>query len=108
MGIPLVGVVDLILDGHDGPIITDFKTSGRSAEPLEIVNEAQLSGYSWLFRQSEGRNESGRQTVLREEGQDLTSRLSVFKRRAHVDFERRATSELPRLTAWSRDQSVGT
>jgi hypothetical protein len=61
MGIPLVGVVDLILDGHEGPIITDFKTSARSAEPLEIVNEVQLSCYSWLFRQAEGREEGGLQ-----------------------------------------------
>jgi hypothetical protein len=59
LGVPLVGIVDLILDGQDGPTIADFKTSARSAEPLEIVHEIQLSTYAWLFRQVEQRQEGG-------------------------------------------------
>lgn len=58
LGIPLVGIVDLILDGHDGPIVSDFKTSARSAEPLEITHEIQLSCYSYLFRHVEQRQEA--------------------------------------------------
>jgi CRISPR/Cas system-associated exonuclease Cas4 (RecB family) len=59
LGIPLVGIVDLILDGQAGAVIADFKTAARSAEPLEILHEVQLSCYAWLFRQTEGRAEGG-------------------------------------------------
>ena len=59
LGIPLVGIVDLILDGHEGPTVIDFKTSARSAEPLEITHEVQLSAYSYLFRHVEQRQEAG-------------------------------------------------
>ena len=58
LGIPLVGIVDLILDGQDGPIVADFKTSSRSAEPLEITHEIQLSSYAYLFRHVEQRQEA--------------------------------------------------
>lgn len=59
LGIPLVGIVDLILDTQEGPVIADFKTSARSAEPLEITHEIQLSCYSYLFRHVEQRQEGG-------------------------------------------------
>jgi putative RecB family exonuclease len=61
LGIPLLGVVDLILDAEEGPVITDFKTSSRSSEPLEIVHEIQLSSYAWLFRQVSPWAEAGLQ-----------------------------------------------
>ena len=50
LGIPLVGVIDLILPAGDGPVVADFKTVARSGEPLEIMHEIQLSSYSYLFR----------------------------------------------------------
>ena len=34
LGIPLVGVIDLILPDSDGPTIADFKSVARSGEPL--------------------------------------------------------------------------
>jgi putative RecB family exonuclease len=58
-GIPLVGVMDLVLAEPDGPIVADFKTSARSGEPLEILHEIQLSAYSYLFRQRWCRREGG-------------------------------------------------
>ena len=58
LGIPLVGIVDLILDGHDGPVISDFKTSARSAAPLEITHEVQLTSYAYLFRHAAERQEA--------------------------------------------------
>ena len=58
LGIPVVGIVDLILDAQEGPIIADFKTAARSAEPLEIAHEVQLSCYSFLFRHAAGRQEA--------------------------------------------------
>jgi len=59
LGIPLVGIVDLILDGQDGAHVIDFKTSSRSSEPLEVVHEIQLSSYAYLFRHIEQRQEAG-------------------------------------------------
>ena len=58
-GIPLVGVIDLVLDGEAGPLIADFKTAARSSEPMEISNEIQLSSYAWLHRQITGQQEGG-------------------------------------------------
>jgi CRISPR/Cas system-associated exonuclease Cas4 (RecB family) len=60
LGVPLVGVIDLVLGNQARPVIVDFKTSSRSSEPLEIVHEVQLSSYAWLFRHaSEHRQEAG-------------------------------------------------
>lgn len=59
LGVPLVGIMDLVLDGRDGPVIADFKTSARSTEPLEIVHEIQLTAYAYLFRHVEQRQEAG-------------------------------------------------
>jgi putative RecB family exonuclease len=58
VGIPLLGVMDLILDSQAGPLIVDFKTTARSAEPLEITHEIQLSSYAYLFRHVEQRQEA--------------------------------------------------
>jgi len=49
-GIPLVGILDLILGETNGPVIADFKTTSRSGEPLEIAHEIQLGCYAFLFR----------------------------------------------------------
>jgi len=59
LGIPLLGVTDLIAGGDDGPTIVDFKTAARSAPPFEISHEIQLSSYSFLYRQIAGHSESG-------------------------------------------------
>jgi putative RecB family exonuclease len=61
LGIPLLGVIDLVLDGDDGALITDFKTAARSSEPMEITHEIQLSSYAWLYRQISGQQEGGLQ-----------------------------------------------
>ena len=59
LGLPLLGVLDLVLDSDAGPIITDFKTAARSSEPMEISHEIQLSSYAWLHRQITGQEEGG-------------------------------------------------
>ncbi len=58
LGIPLLGIVDLIVDGDEGPVVVDFKTSARSAPPFEITHEIQLTSYAWLYRQLTGVCES--------------------------------------------------
>lgn len=59
LGIPLLGIVDLVMDNSDGPVITDFKTAAKSTSPSEISHEIQLSGYSYLYRQIIGSEEAG-------------------------------------------------
>jgi predicted RecB family nuclease len=59
LGIPLLGVVDLVVDDRDGPKVIDFKTAARSAPPHETLHEIQLSSYSYLFRQATGDEEGG-------------------------------------------------
>jgi hypothetical protein len=58
-GIPMVGIMDLVLDEPAGPLIADFKTAARKAEPLEITHEVQLSCYSYLFRHASAAEEAG-------------------------------------------------
>jgi hypothetical protein len=58
-GMPLVGVMDLVLPDSDGPLIADFKTTARSGEPLAVVHEIQLGCYSYLFRHASGDSEEG-------------------------------------------------
>jgi putative RecB family exonuclease len=58
LGIPLLGIVDLILDEAAGPLVCDFKTAARGGAPLEIMNEVQLTSYAWLLRESLGQAES--------------------------------------------------
>jgi hypothetical protein len=59
LGLPLVGIIDLILGGEGGSVIADFKTSAKSSEPLEVLHEVQLSSYAWMFRQSSEEPETG-------------------------------------------------
>ncbi len=57
LGIPLLGIVDLVLPGKDGPTIIDFKTAARSSAKADILHELQLSCYSYLFRHQTGKKE---------------------------------------------------
>ena len=59
LGIPLLGVTDLIVPGGDGETIVDFKTSSRSTAPSEISHEIQLSSYAYLYRALTDEQESG-------------------------------------------------
>jgi putative RecB family exonuclease len=59
LGIPLLGVMDLVVEGEEGPLICDYKTSARSSEPMEITHEIQLTSYAYLFRHAHGRTEAG-------------------------------------------------
>jgi hypothetical protein len=58
LGIPLVGVMDLVLQEEIGPVIVDFKTAARADELSELAHEVQLGCYGFLFRQATGTTES--------------------------------------------------
>jgi len=58
IGVPLVGIIDLVLDGEDGhPVVIDFKTSA-AASYCDLTHELQLTAYSYLIREVFGRDES--------------------------------------------------
>jgi hypothetical protein len=57
LGIPLVGVMDLVLQEETGPLIVDFKTAARADELSELAHEIQLGCYGYLFRQATGMTE---------------------------------------------------
>jgi putative RecB family exonuclease len=59
LGIPLVGVMDLVLAEDAGPVIVDFKTAARADDLSELAHEVQLGCYSYLFREATGTTESG-------------------------------------------------
>ena len=53
----LFGIVDLLLESSSGTAIVDFKTSVKSAAPLDVTHEVQLSCYGYLFRDAYGETE---------------------------------------------------
>ena len=57
LGISLFGIVDLLLETANGTVIVDFKTSAKSAAPLDVTHEIQLSCYAYLFRDAFGQPE---------------------------------------------------
>jgi putative RecB family exonuclease len=83
LGLPLVGVMDLVLDDADGPLVCDFKTSARSGEPLETAHEVQLTSYSWLFRHSQGHDEGGLE--IRSLVKTKTPKIEIHRYAARTD-----------------------
>ncbi len=61
LGIPLLGVMDLVLESEEGPLICDYKTTSRSSERSEIMHEVQLTSYAYLFRHASPQAEAGLQ-----------------------------------------------
>ena len=58
LGLPLVGVVDLVLPSADGAVLIDFKTAARCGRPSALLHEIQMTAYSILFRELSGEDES--------------------------------------------------
>jgi hypothetical protein len=59
LGIPLLGITDLLLETEEGPLIVDFKTASRASCFPAIVHEIQLTSYAYLFRKFFEREEAG-------------------------------------------------
>jgi putative RecB family exonuclease len=59
LGMPLLGILDLVLPGANGSVICDFKTASRSSSPVEILHEVQLTAYAYLYRQATSNTEGG-------------------------------------------------
>jgi hypothetical protein len=59
LGIPLVGIIDLILPEANSAVITDFKTAARGGDVVETLHEIQLTSYAWLYRHVARQEEAG-------------------------------------------------
>lgn len=95
LGIPLLGIVDLVLDDVEGPLIVDFKTASRSGPPFEVTHEIQLTSYSYLYRRMAGRQECG-----------LEIRSLIKTKSPKVEYHRypsRATPDLCRFLSVIRE-----
>ena len=85
---PLVGVVDLVLDSPEGPVIVDFKTAASASANCDLTHEIQLSAYSYLVRSFYGFDESELQ--IRQLVKTKTPRIVThsFPPRTAPHFER--------------------
>ncbi len=91
LGVDLVGELDLVLDGPTGPVIVDFRTSSRSASPMEVLQEVHLNCQAYLYRHIAGCAEGG-----------LETRRLVKTKTPQVQYQRwpaRADLHLRRLLA---------
>jgi hypothetical protein len=57
LGLPLVGVVDLVLREGDDNVLVDFKTSSTSS-CCALQHEIQLSAYAYLFSEATQQEET--------------------------------------------------
>jgi len=51
LSLPMVGVVDLLIETDDGAVLVDFKTAARGGEPIEQQYEIQLGCYAAMYRE---------------------------------------------------------
>ena len=76
-GIPLVGIVDLVLqESGDGSAVIDFKTSSTSSIS-ELQHELQLTAYSYLHREATGLNET--RCEIRQLVKTKTPKVNVYR-----------------------------
>jgi hypothetical protein len=57
LGVPLLGIIDLVLDDPEGALIVDFKTAANASVPVAISHEIQLTSYAYLLRTATDRTE---------------------------------------------------
>jgi putative RecB family exonuclease len=94
LGIPFLGIVDLILDEPSGPRIIDFKTASRGGQAVEILHEVQLTAYSYLFRQASSATEGALEIR-----QLIKTKIPRLERQT---FEARTPRHFSRLFGWIR------
>ena len=95
LGLPMVGIVDLLIETNDGPLLVDFKTAARGGHPIEQQHEIQLACYAALFRELSGSVEAG-----------LEIRSLVKTRQPRVQthrYQRRTDQHFARLFAVIRE-----
>ena len=95
LGLPMVGVSDLLLETDDGPVLVDFKTAARGGEPIEQQHEIQLTCYASMFRELTGDLEGGLE--VRSLVKTKTPRIEVHR------YERRSHRHMARLFAVIRE-----
>jgi ATP-dependent helicase/DNAse subunit B len=87
LGIPLVGVLDLVLQDDAGSRIIDFKTSSAYSMP-ELQNETQLNTYAYLFREATGQDESCCEIRQLTKGKTPRIATHTYSKRSESHFSR--------------------
>jgi len=87
LGIPLLGVLDLVLKEECGNVITDFKTSSTSSIN-DLAHEVQLTSYAYLFREATEQEEL--RCEVRQLVKSKTPKVQIhrFPRRSDEHFTR--------------------
>jgi putative RecB family exonuclease len=75
-GIPLVGIVDLVLQEECGHSIVDFKTASSSSL-CELQHELQLTAYAYCYRESTGQYEL--RCEVRQLVKTKTPKINVYR-----------------------------
>jgi len=88
LGIPLLGVVDLVLPGERGPVIIDFKTASKSGPPHEVIHEVQLSSYAYLMRRMTEQVENGLEIRSLVKTKSPKIECHRYAARTEIHFER--------------------
>ena len=88
LGVPLLGIVDLVLDGRGGATIVDFKTAANASTPVAISHELQLTCYSYLWRAVTGREEIQLQIRSLVKTKSPTLAIHCFSPRQERHFRR--------------------
>jgi len=88
---PMVGVVDLLIETDAGAVLVDFKTAARGGEPIEQQYEIQLGCYAAMYRELFG---------LPEAGLEIRTLVKTKQPRIEVHrFESRSAQHFARLFA---------
>lgn len=88
LGIPLVGIVDVVFEGARGPILVDFKTAGRASGALGTMHELQLSCYSYLLRHCTGQEEEAIEIRTLIKTKSPRVQIDRYAPRQDIHFER--------------------
>jgi putative RecB family exonuclease len=88
LGLPLVGIVDLVVPGPLGAVIVDYKTAARSAAPLATDHEIQLSCYAYLFREEFGSEEGTLEIRKLVKTKVPQIQVHTWPKRSEKDFRR--------------------
>ncbi len=88
LGLPMVGVSDLLLETDDGPVLVDFKTAARGGEPIEQQHEIQLACYAAMFRELTGDLEGGLEVRSLVKTKQPRIEVHRYERRSHRHMAR--------------------
>ncbi len=93
LGVPLYGVVDLVLQENETPVVVDFKTASSASLVCEQSHSVQLTLYTFLL---EGNGYVDPETEIRQLVKTKTPKICSHRFGVRTDRERQRFFELVR------------